>query len=106
MSFEAIIGPQFASDIAIDDVVYTEGPCAPSSKYIKIKFLNPHHAGVDCRRQAQILNKKFKNIIIVDFHGHIQNQHDKWIKMSTNKSSISAVVLEIALDIWRKYLKT
>ncbi|XP_072014819.1 MAM and LDL-receptor class A domain-containing protein 2-like [Amphiura filiformis] len=30
MHFEAIIGPQFVSDIAIDDIVYTEGPCPPS----------------------------------------------------------------------------
>jgi hypothetical protein len=43
--------------------------------------------------------KNFKNFKIVDFHGHIQNQHEKWIKMSTNKPSIGAVVLEIALDI-------
>jgi hypothetical protein len=30
---------------------------------------------------------------------------EKWIEMSTNKSSIGAVVLEIALDILEKYLK-
>ena len=33
MSFEAIIGAQFVSDIAIDDIVYTEGPCPPTSKH-------------------------------------------------------------------------
>jgi hypothetical protein len=50
--------------------------------------------------------KKSKTNKIVNFHGHIQNQHEIWIKMSTDKPSIGAVVLEIALDIWRKYLKT
>jgi hypothetical protein len=66
-------------------------------------LLNLLHAGVDCRRHAQmftIFSKKFK---IVAFHGHIQNQHENRIKMSTNKPSIGYVVLYMILGT---YLQT
>ena len=43
-----------------------------------------------------------QKITIINFHCHIWNQHEKCIKMSTNKPSIGAVVLEITPMIFKQ----
>ena len=63
------------------------------------------HADVKCRQDttfSNLLKKKFKNSI---FHCYIWIQHEKCIKMSTNKPSIGAVVLDIAIEFGENSFK-
>ncbi len=49
---------------------------------------------------VEIFHKIFKNFRNFIFHVHIWNQHEKYIKMDTNKPMFGPVVLEIACDIF------
>ena len=58
-------------------------------------------SGVDTNNllsKNHIFSQKFNN---VTFHVHIQNQHEKCIRMKTNKPTFGPVVLEIAGDIYK-----
>ncbi len=46
------------------------------------------------------LGNLFKNFGILKHYAHIWNQHEKCIKMNTNKPMFGLVVLEIACDIF------
>ena len=46
-----------------------------------------------------------KNFKIIKFSYHIQNHHEKCIKISTNMPSIGSVIPEIALKSWEMFLK-
>ena len=46
---------------------------------------------------SEIFRNFVKNVKIVTFHAHIWNQHEKCIKMSTNKPMFGPVVLEIVI---------
>ena len=77
--------------------------------YSGLKMTNkPLNVGVVCRRQGnfQIYKKKKKKKKSkwkkIHFTCHIWIDNEKCIQMSTNKPSISSVVLEIAPWIWRK----
>ncbi len=49
-----------------------------------------------------LYRKILKNFRIVKYCAHIWNQHEKWIKTSTNKPMFGPVVLEIACGIFIK----
>ena len=40
-----------------------------------------------------------KNVKIVEFHDHIWNRHEKYIKISTNMPGIGALFSEIAVKM-------
>ena len=62
--------------------------------------VNPSRVGIECRRQVKICRicRSFcKNIRNSSFYCHIWIQHEKYIQMSTNKTYIDPLVLEITI---------
>ena len=53
----------------------------------------------ECRQHVINLTNFVKNVLIVKFHGHIWNYHEKCIQMSTNMPGIGSGNREIAVKI-------
>ena len=64
-----------------------------------LRKINAFHAAGECRRQVINLTHFVKNVISVEFHGHIWNHHEKYIQISTNIPGIGSVIREIDVKI-------
>ena len=67
-----------------------------------LHWINHLYVDIDSRPKFSNLKKKEKNKWISNVHCHIWMQHEKCIKMSTNKPSIGAVALDSLLKFEEK----
>ena len=53
----------------------------------------------ECRRQVKNVINVVKNVKIVEFHDHIWNHREKYIKKSTNMPGIGSLFREIDIKM-------